>query len=61
MDRTRASRPRFRVIFAKDAQDLETKLNSFEFVPNGYDITHLAFNSAKAEYLVIVEDSQTSK
>jgi hypothetical protein len=53
------SRGRYRVVFAKDAQDLETKLNDPSFVPSYYAVTHLTFNSAKAEYLVILEDQQS--
>jgi len=44
------------VVFAKDAQDLEGKLNDQGFTPAGYTVTHLVFNSARAEYLVILED-----
>lgn len=47
---------RYRVLFAKDAQELEAKLNDTNFTPPSYSITHLAFNSARAEYLVILED-----
>jgi hypothetical protein len=43
-------------VFGKDAQDLEGKLNDPVFTPAGYVVTHLAFNSARAEYLVILED-----
>jgi hypothetical protein len=49
------ARPRYRVIFARDAQELEAKLNDSSFVPPEYAITHLTFNSGRAEYLVIVE------
>jgi hypothetical protein len=49
-------RPRYKVVFGKDAQDLEAKLNNPDFTPSGYAVTHLAFNSARAEYLVILED-----
>jgi hypothetical protein len=49
------TRPRYRVIFAKDAQELEAKLNDPNFVPSEYAITHLTFNSGRTEYLVIVE------
>jgi hypothetical protein len=48
-------RQRYRVIFAKDAQELEAKLNDTNFVPVEYAITHLTFNSGRAEYLVILE------
>ncbi|HET9184268.1 MAG TPA: hypothetical protein VFP59_19270 [Candidatus Angelobacter sp.] len=44
-----------RVIFAKDAQELEAKLNGPNFVPVEYAITHLTFNSGRPEYLVILE------
>jgi len=52
------SRPRYRVVFGKDAQDLEGKLNDPVFTPVGYTVTHLAFNSARAEYLLILEDER---
>jgi hypothetical protein len=42
-------------VFGRDAQDLEAKLNDTNFVPAGYTVTHLTFNSARAEYLVILE------
>jgi hypothetical protein len=51
-----SARPRYKVVFGKDAQDLEGKLNDPGFTPAGYAITHLVFNSARAEYLVILED-----
>jgi len=54
-----SSRSRYKVVFAKDAQDLEAKLNNPEFTPSGYAVTHLAFNSARAEYLVILEDENS--
>lgn len=53
-----SSRPRYRVVFAKDAQDLQGKLNHPEFAPSGYAVTHLTFNSARGEYLVILEDEE---
>jgi hypothetical protein len=53
-----SNRQRYRVIFGKDAQDLEQKLNDPSFTPLGYTITNLVFNSARAEYLVILEDEQ---
>ncbi len=53
---TQSNRPRYRVVFGKDAQDLEMKLNNPDFAPRGYTVTHLTFNSARAEYLVILED-----
>ncbi|HET6840645.1 MAG TPA: hypothetical protein VFK06_03035 [Candidatus Angelobacter sp.] len=49
-----SSRPRYRVVFGKDAQDLEQKLNDPRITPAGYAITNLTFNSARAEYLVIL-------
>lgn len=55
MPPTQLARARYRVIFAKDAQELEAKLNDPGFVPPEYDITHLTFNSGRAEYLVILE------
>ena len=56
MINSQTNRPRYRVVFAKDAQDLEGKLNDQGFTPAGYTVTHLVFNSARAEYLVILED-----
>jgi len=53
---SQSSRPRYRVVFGKDAQDLEQKLNDPRITPTGYAITNLTFNSARAEYLVILED-----
>jgi len=53
-------RQRYKVIFGRDAQDLEAKLNDTNFVPSGYTLTHLTFNSARAEYLVILEDDSGS-
>jgi hypothetical protein len=55
MNPAQLARNRYRVIFAKDAQELETKLNDTNFVPTEYEITHLTFNSGRAEYLVILE------
>ena len=55
MNPAQLPRARYRVIFAKDAQELETKLNDTNFVPAEYAITHLTFNSGRAEYLVILE------
>ena len=55
MNPTQIARARYRVIFAKDAQELEAKLNDTNFVPTEYAITHLTFNSGRAEYLVILE------
>lgn len=51
-----SNRPRYKVVFGKDAQDLQGKLNDPDFTPLGYAVTHLTFNSARAEYLVILED-----
>jgi len=50
------NRLRYRVVFGKDAQDLQAKLNDPDLVPSGYAVTHLTFNSARVEYLVILED-----
>jgi hypothetical protein len=55
MNTSQGTRARYRVIFAKDAQELEAKLNDHNFVPPEYAITHLTFNSGRAEYLVILE------
>jgi hypothetical protein len=55
MTPAQTARARYRVIFAKDAQELEAKLNDPNFVPPEYAITHLTFNSGRAEYLVILE------
>jgi hypothetical protein len=55
MSPPQTNRARYRVIFAKDAQELEAKLNDTAFVPSDYAITHLTFNSGRAEYLVILE------
>jgi hypothetical protein len=55
MNPNQPTRARYRVIFAKDAQELEAKLNDINFVPTEYAITNLTFNSARAEYLVILE------
>jgi hypothetical protein len=56
-----SSRPRYKVVFGKDAQDLEAKLNDPIFTPSGYAVTHLAFNSARAEYLLILEDERNDE
>lgn len=53
-----SGRPRYKVVFGKDAQDLESKLNDSVYTPPGYAVTHLAFNSARAEYLIILEDER---
>src|SRR5882724_1391479 len=47
MSTARTNRDRYRVIFAKDAQELEAKLNDPNFVPIEYTITHLTFNSGR--------------
>jgi hypothetical protein len=57
-DSVQRTRGRYRVVFAKDAQELEAKLNDPGFVPTSFAVTHLTFNSARAEYLVILEDEQ---
>ena len=56
-----SARPRYKVVFGKDAQDLEAKLNDTIFTPPGYAVTHLAFNSARAEYLLILEDERNNQ
>jgi hypothetical protein len=60
MNNSPFARVRYRVIFAKDAQELENKLNDVNFVPPEYTLTHLTFNSGRAEYLVILEREQLS-
>jgi hypothetical protein len=55
MNTAQLARNRYRVIFAKDAQELEGKLNDPTFVLPEYAITHLTYNSGRAEYLVILE------
>lgn len=55
MNSGQLNRLRYRVIFAKDAQELEAKLNDSYFIPSEYVVTHLTFNSGRAEYLVIME------
>jgi hypothetical protein len=54
--RVESSRQRYIVIFAKNAIDLEDKLNDPRFVPDGYKIVQLAFNSVQAEFLTILEN-----
>jgi hypothetical protein len=56
-----SGRPRYKVVFGKDAQDLESKLNDPVYTPVGYAVTHLAFNSARAEYLLILEDERNEQ
>ncbi len=55
---SQSGRLRYRVVFGRDAQDLEQKLNDPGFTPPGYVVTHLAFNSARVEYLVLLEDEK---
>ena len=50
------ARQSYIVIFGKNAIDLEEKLNNPSFVPEGYKVTQLTFNSAQGEYLVILEN-----
>jgi hypothetical protein len=49
-------RQRYVVVFGKNAMDLEEKLNNPNFVPTGYKVVQLTFNSAQGEYLVILEN-----
>ncbi|HLJ27019.1 MAG TPA: hypothetical protein VKY85_09955 [Candidatus Angelobacter sp.] len=49
-------RQRYIVVFGKNAVDLEEKLNNPNFVPSGYKLVQLAFNSAQGEYLTILEN-----
>jgi hypothetical protein len=49
-------RQRFIVIFGKNAIDLEEKLNDERFVPSGYKVVQLAFNSVQGEFLTILEN-----
>jgi len=49
-------RQRFIVIFGKNAIDLEEKLNDDRFVPSGYKVVQMAFNSAQGEFLTILEN-----
>jgi hypothetical protein len=49
-------RQRFIVIFGKNAIDLEEKLNDERFVPPGYRVVQMAFNSAQGEFLTILEN-----
>jgi hypothetical protein len=44
------------VIFGKNAIDLEEKLNDPRFVPSGYKVVQLAFNSVQGEFLTILEN-----
>src|SRR5262245_14904156 len=54
--RTEHERQRFIVIFGKNAMDLEEKLNDDRFVPSGYKVVQMAFNSAQGEFLTILEN-----
>jgi hypothetical protein len=36
--------------------DLEEKLNNPNFVPEGYKVVQLTFNSVQGEYLAILEN-----
>jgi hypothetical protein len=49
-------RQRYIVVFGKNAIDLEEKLNDPRFVPSGYRIVQLAFNSVQGEFLTILEN-----
>jgi hypothetical protein len=49
-------RQRYLVVFGKNAIDLEEKLNNPSFVPEGYQVIQLTFNSAQGEYLVILQN-----
>ena len=51
-----SDRQRYIVIFGKNAIDLEEKLNDPRFVPPGYKVVQLAFNSAQGEFLTILEN-----
>jgi hypothetical protein len=50
------SRQRYIVVFGKNAMDLEEKLNNPNFVPEGYKVVQLTFNSVQGEYLAILEN-----
>jgi hypothetical protein len=56
MNKEMESRQRYIVVFGKNAIDLEEKLNDSRFVPLGYKIVHLAFNSVQGEFLTILEN-----
>lgn len=49
-------RQRYVVVFGKNAMDLEEKLNSPNFVPPGYEVVQMTFNSSQGEYLVILQN-----
>jgi hypothetical protein len=49
-------RQRYLVVFGKNAIDLEEKLNNPNFVPSGYQVVQLTFNSVQGEYLAILEN-----
>lgn len=55
-DNDEERRQRYLVVFGKNAIDLEEKLNNPNFVPEGYKVMQLTFNSAQGEYLVILEN-----
>lgn len=55
-DDTEEKRQRYIVVFGKNAMDLEEKLNNPNFVPAGYEVIQLTFNSSQGEYLVILEN-----
>jgi hypothetical protein len=55
-EQAETERQRYVVVFGKNAMDLEEKLNSPNFVPAGYKVVQLTFNSAQGEYLVILEN-----
>lgn len=51
-----AGRQRYVVVFGKNAMDLEEKLNNPNFVPVGYKVVQLTYNSQQGEYLAILEN-----
>ena len=51
-----ATRQRYVVVFGNNARDLEEKLNDPNFVPSGYKVVQLTFNSIQGEYLTILEN-----
>lgn len=55
-DEVDENRQRYVVVFGKNAMDLEEKLNSPSFVPAGYKVVQLTFNSQQGEYLAILEN-----
>ena len=50
------SRQKFIVVFGKNAIELEEKLNDSHFVPDGYRVVQLAFNSEQGEFLTVLEN-----